>query len=179
MTARSVPVMPNFFAGQKLTGTLLNLLGAYVVFWANPPSFRMNQSVTQSVPNLTNTQITMDSPQWDSDSGRNVGSPYSYVIPAGMTGRWQFSWGVAWPFNSTGSRVAVLYRNGAPSVGSTDDVAANNDFTDESSTATVAVNAGDVMSVWAYQNSGGALSTAANTQFASFFEGRLVSLGNP
>jgi hypothetical protein len=183
MAARTVPTMPSFLAGQKLTATLLNQVGSYVTFWTSPPMFRMIQTVSQSIPNTTTTQVTMDSVTggqgWDTDSGRSGSTPYSYTIPVGMGGRWQFSWGVAWPFNATGSRVAILERNGTPSVGSTDDVAANNDFTDEAMTATVLVNAGDVMSVWAYQNSGGALSLAVGTQFASFFEGRFVSLGSP
>lgn len=183
MAARSVPTMPSFLAGQKLTATLLNQVGTYGTFWSSPPMFRMIQTVSQSIANATTTQVLMDggtgTGAWDSDSGRSATTPYSYTIPIGMGGRWQFSWGIAWPFNSTGSRVAILEKNGSPSAGSTDDMAANNDFTDESSTATVLVNAGDVMSVWAYQNSGVALSLAVGSQFCSFFEGRLVSLGSP
>lgn len=179
MTARTVPTMPNFLAGQKLTAALLNQVGTYGVFWANKPMFRMYQSVGQSIPNTTNTQVTMDTSLYDTDSGRAASSPYSYVIPVGMTGRWKFSWGVSWAANTTGSRVAILYRNGAAVLGDTDDVAADNDIPADNGTATVPVNAGDVMGIYVYQNSGGALSTTANAQFASFFEGELDSLANP
>lgn len=183
MTARTVPTMPAFLAGQKLTATLLNQVGAYSTFWADPPMFRMYQSVVQSIPNGTNTQIRMDTGTgggaWDTDSGRSAVSPYGYTIPVGMSGRWRFTWAVEWAFNATGARVAVLYQNGSPVTGDTDDVAANNDFTAEIGTGTVVVNAGDVMSVWGYQNSGGALNTAAAGQFSSFFEGEFRSLANP
>jgi hypothetical protein len=175
--------MPSFLAGQKLTAALLNQIGTYNTFWANPPMFRMYQAVAQSIPNATNTQVKMDTGTgggaWDTDSGRSGTTPYSYTIPVGMGGRWRFTWAVEWAFNAVGARVAVLYQNGVPVTGDTDDVAANNDFTSEIGTGTVLVTAGDVMSVWGYQNSGGALNTAAAGQFSSFFEGQLVSLASP
>lgn len=179
MAARTVPPVPAFLAGQKLTATGLNQIGTWMLFWSDPPMFRMRQSVAQSIPNGTVTQILMDTPDWDTDSGRSVSSPYSYTIPVGMGGRWRFTWGISWFANATGSRIAILYRNGSPALGDTDDVAADNDFTAEAMAATVLVNAGDVMSVWGYQNDGASLNTQVNAQFTSFFEGRLVSLANP
>ena len=180
MTARSVPVMPNFFAGQKLTGTLMNQVGTYGTFWANKPMFRMYQSVAQSIPNTTDTQITCDTSHYDTDSGRQGSTPYSYTIPAGMTGRWRFTWSVAMATNTVGSRDAYIKVNGSRITGpETAGVAANNDVTQADGTTVIPVNAGDVVSLWMWQNSGGALSTVASSNNVSVFEGELVSLANP
>lgn len=181
MAARTVPVMPSFLAGQKLTATLLNQVGAYATFWANPPMFRMVQSIAQSVPNTTYTQITMDTSLWDSDSGRAGGTPYAYTIPVGMSGRWQFTVKVEWAPNATGTRLCTVARNGATdSTVEIADPTTSATYTPGTATvATLAVNAGDVMSPWGYQDSGGALNTASGASGKSFFEGRLISLGNP
>lgn len=179
MTARTVPASPNFFAGQKLTGTVLNQVSTVQNFWADPPMFGMNQSAGQSVPNNTPTTITMDTPQWDTDSGRSGTTPFGYVIPAGMTGRWRFTWGVPWNANTTGSRKAMLYRNGAVQFTAVVDISNNTDVNAVGASRTVAVNAGDVMTIVALQTCGGPLTTQVDGTFAPHFEGCLVSLGNP
>lgn len=178
MSARAVPASPNFFAGQKLTGTLLNQTSTVANFWANPPMFSMHQAIAQSVANTTYAQITMDASDWDTELGRSGTTPYSYTIPPGMTGRWEFTAHVAWGTNSAGNRLLSIYKNGSiwsPSEVSEPTTSSAN-FCELQTTLTIAVNAGDVMSVFSYQASGGALSTAAGL---SFFEGRLVSLGTP
>lgn len=180
MAARTVPTMPNFFSGQKLTGTLLNQVTTVSNFWANPPGFRIYQTVAQSVPNTTDTQITMDTVDYDTDGARLGTTPYNIVIPAGMTGRWQFTWSVACAVNATGSRDAYIRRNGARITGPvTTGAAANNDFTQSVGSTTIYAMAGDVITVYLWQNSGGALNTAVGANNESTFEGRLVSLASP
>lgn len=178
MVARTVPTLPTWLAGQKITSTLLNQISTYGQFWADPPMFSMHQVSTQSIGNATYTQITMDTPDWDTDSGRAVGNPYSYTIPAGMTGRWQFTFKIGWATNAAGNRLGALYKNGAiiqnGEVGYIAPGAANNP--EYGTTVTVVCNAGDVMAVYGYQSSGGALSTQT---LDSFFEGRLISLATP
>lgn len=178
MTARAVPSSPNFFAGQKLTGTIMNQTTTVATFWANPPGFSMLQAISQSFANTTYAQLTMDTPTWDSDGGRSGTSPYSYTIPPGMTGRWTITVKVAWAGAGGTNRLCAVYVNGALYVPSEVAVvsAAIANGAEIGTTVTIAVNAGDVISAWAYQGSGGALSTAAGK---SFFEGRLESLGNP
>jgi len=180
MTARTVPTMPAFLAGQKLTAALLNQVGSYSTFWVNPPMFRIYQSVAQSIPNTTDTQITCDGLDYDTDSGHQGSTPYSYVIPSGMGGRWRFTWAVAMAINSTGSRAGYIKVNNlrifAPE---TVGAAANNDVSQSFGTNTILVNAGDVISLWIWQNSGGALSTLATANNVSVLEGELVSLANP
>lgn len=179
MTARAVPVMPNFFAGQKLTGSLLNQVTASSNFWTNPPYFSMYQSISQSIPNNTLTTITMDTPEWDTDSGRAATTPFGYTIPAGMTGRWAFRWGASWNANITGSRKVELFKNGAVVRSAVFNTTNNADIYAMTGSRTLAVNAGDVMTVVALQNCGGGLGTQVGTEYAPFFEGELVSLANP
>lgn len=180
MTARALPVMPNFFAGQKLTGTLMNQVGTYGVFWADKPMFRMYQSIGQSIPNTVDTQVTCDTSHYDTDSGRQGTSPYNYVIPPGMNGRWRFTWAVSMVNNSVGARDAYIKVNGNRIAGpEAAGAAASNDVTQAFGMTTIPVSAGDVISLWIWQNSGGALSTVASSNNVTVFEGELVSLANP
>lgn len=179
MTARTIPIMPNFFAGQKLTGTLMNVLGAYPVFWANPPMFRMFQSIAQAVATSTVTQITLDTSQFDSDSGRAGTSPYSYTIPVGMSGRWWFNWSIPWAATATNFSDAILYKNGSPVTGGTGAAAQNSDHMTPGENSTIPVNAGDTIALYGYQTTGGSLGTFTNSQYVPYLEGRLVSLATP
>jgi hypothetical protein len=170
--------MPSFLAGQKLTATLLNQIGTYNTFWANVPMFRMYQSVAQSIPNSAITQVTMDTLSYDSDTGRTGSTPYSYVIPTGMTGRWTFTVHIPMAAGANSEHDVFLLRNGTAVVGSqvTDMVST---LTSELVTLTVPVNAGDVMGAAVYQQTGGAESTFVGANMQPTFEGRLVSLASP
>lgn len=178
MTVRTVPVSPNFFAGQKLTGTIMNQISTVQNFWANKPMFRMHQSVAQSISNATITQVTMDVSDYDTDTGRNTSSPYSYVIPVGMTGRWRFTVHIPMSSGTNAEHDVYVIRNGSPVVSSqlTDMVSA---LTSELVTLTVPVNAGDVMGAAVFQQTGGAESTFVGTNIMPTFEGELVSLASP
>jgi hypothetical protein len=162
-----------------VTGALLAQQAAYSTFWANTPMFSMRQAGVQSVANVTFTQINMDTLDYDTDSGRAAGTPWSYTIPAGMGGRWQFSWKVGWAINATGARLESLFQNGsAVNASQTGSAAAGSGRISDipASAKTIVVAAGDVMSVWGFQESGGPLNTDAGQ---SFFEGRLISLATP
>lgn len=181
MAARTLPTMPDWTTGQEITSSLLNQITTYARFFANPPMFRMYQSVAQSVPNGADTQLTMDVSDYDTDSGRAVTTPWAYTIPAGMTARWTFSAAVLYAGNATGTRVTSIRKNGVvlPDGGITAGAGASVAH-GYLATVTVPVAAGDVISVWTWQNSGGALSTSVSTASGlSYFEGRLVSLANP
>lgn len=182
MSARTVPPVPSWFAGQKLNAAGLNGISTWQNFWANRPMFRMYQAVAQSVPSAAWTQITMDTLDYDTDSGRALGSPWSYTIPVGMSGRWRFTYKTAWTANATGFRSVGLYINGNQATGT-------NNFTSAVSgvstfaigpTETFRVNAGDVINVWGYQSTAGALNTGVGgTPDYSYFEGVLDSLATP
>jgi hypothetical protein len=180
MAARTLPTMPSWSTGQEITSSLLNQITAYSQFWSSPPMFSMYQATVQSVATGAYAQITCDTSLWDTDSGRSATTPYSYTIP--FAGRWEFSWKIGWAVNATGGRLSALYQNGTIVTGSQTGLQAITDAgrtTDvAASTKTVLCNVGDVMSIWAFQDSGGNLSTDT-TGGASYFEGRLVSLASP
>lgn len=182
MTARTLPTMPTWTTGQEITSSLLNQITTYSVFWANPPMFRMYQSVAQSVGTGSFTQITFDVSAWDTDSGRSSVTPYNFVIP--FAGRWEFKWKVGWAVNATGSRMSALYQNGSADTGgqtTTQAVTTASRTTDAAaSPMTVSCSVGDVMGIYALQDSGGSLNTDVGSASAcSYFEGKLASLANP
>jgi hypothetical protein len=180
MAARTVPTMPDWTSHEQATSVLLEQITAYTRFWASPPMFRMYQTVAQSVPTATFTQITCDTLDYDTDSGRGAITPWSYTIPVGMTARWTFSGITGFVSNSSGFRIGIFYKNGT-AVTTTQiaaqPVSAALATTDMAvATATLLCNAGDVIGLYGYQTSGGALNTDAGH---CAFEGRLVSLANP
>jgi len=142
----------------------------------------MYQSVVQSVPNTTFTQITCDTLDIDTDGGRGGSTPWSYTIPAGMGGVWTFTYKTAWSSNATGTRAAALFINGSQAT-------ATNAFEQGLtgvSTFVVGlprmflVSAGDVIALYGRQTSGAGLNTGVSTApDYSYFEGRLESLANP
>ncbi len=171
MVARTPPAAPT--SGQKLRASTISWL-------LNPPMFRMYQTIAQSVPNTTDTHITFDTSQYDTESGRRSVTPWDYQIPVGQSGRWQFSWAVPLVLSATGARESFLLQNGTRITGApTAGAAASTDYVQAFGITTIPVSAGDVMSVWCWQNSGGALNTQVGANNAGLFEGRLVSLANP
>lgn len=184
MTARTVPTLPTFAANSVLTSGQMTQLTSYMAFWTSRPMFKMYQTVAQSVPTGAFTQILMDTSAWDTDSGRSIASPWSYVIPTGMNGRWRFSWKVGFAVNATGVRMSALYQNGTAATGAQDNeqsVSATSRTTDLPATSmTITGAGGDVISIWGFQDSGGALNTDVGSgPSSSYFEGSFESLANP
>lgn len=179
MAARLLPTLPTFAPGP-LASTQLTALATYAAFWANPPSFRAEQhSTVQSIPNSANTQVICETTIHDSDSGLSLVSPFSYVIP--FAGAWDFFGGVGLAGSAVGIRAPSIGQNGVyingaapiltpPSTNTLCDVAATG----------VPCNVGDVIGLYMYQTSGGALGTyiIAPQQY-SWFSGRLTSLQTP
>ena len=180
MTARTIPTLATWTAGARVTGARLAAMVSYAQFWANPPSFRMTQQIAQSITTATWTQITCDTSDYDSDTGRGGSTPWSYTIPTGLSGRWQFGWEVTWANNGTGGRNSAIRKNGSAISGYTTNAPlAAGGVGGAGWTDPIAVVAGDVMSMWGWQNSGGSLSTSVATDAFPIFWGRLVSLGSP
>lgn len=180
MAARTIPSLPTWTAGMRVTGANLAAMVSYQQFWADPPMFRMYQTVTQNLTTATFTQITMDASDYDTDSGRGGSSPWSYTIPTGLSGRWYFKITVAFAGNATGVREAHLYKNAAQVRPEADPVQnAGTAIVTATTHATLTVVSGDVMAAYGYQASGGTLATYADSVIASRFEGRLISLANP
>lgn len=181
MTARSVPTLPSWLTlgGTVVTQSEMQQLNTYMQFFSSPPMFRMYQTIAQSVANTTWSQITCDTSEWDTDTGRAGSTPWSYTIPAGMAGRWQFTGLYASAPNSAGARVGALYQNGSPAPAAQIPGIGTASVNGGSLVpVTIACNAGDVMSLWGWQSTGSALNSAVSGQ-QSYLEGRLVSLASP
>lgn len=185
MVARAVPPIPSFAFQEAPTSGKINQFGIYLSWWSNRPMFRMYQSASQSVPNNAFTQILMDvgtgAAAWDTDSGRAATSPWSFVIPVALSGRWNFRWKVGFATNTTGARLSALYQNGAVATGGQMSEAAATTSTDiVAASMTVLCNAGDTMAVYGLQTSGAALLTdVGNAGAVSFFEGSFESFASP
>jgi hypothetical protein len=181
VTARTVPVPPVFTFQEELTSSIMNSQTTWMNFWSNPPMFRMYQTVGQSIGNLAFTQLTMDTPDYDTDSGRALTTPWSYVVPVGMGGRWRCSVVTSWSGNATGVRGAALFVNGVQALGAywANQAAPAANISSVGGSTSVKVNAGDTIAAYGYQGSGGALSTNVAGGLYSYFEGRLESLANP
>lgn len=182
MSARAVPTMPDWVFQEEITSSLLNQITTYARFWANPPMFRMYQTIATTLTTSGNYyQLTMDTSDYDTDSGRSNASPYSYTIPPGMGGRWRFGVIASYAANASGVRAAAIYVNGSQAndaywqVPSTSGVSILN----VGGMTAIKVNSGDVISAYGYQTSGGSLATNTVAGLSSVFEGRLESLANP
>lgn len=183
MTARSVPTLPSIAAGLKSRASYLSQIEAYLQFWANVPMFSMYQTAVQTLTTGNDTKITMDSitAGYDSDSGRAGVTPWSYTIPSGMGGRWRFAVAIAYASNSTGARAAQIRVNGVTPTAKAYNMipAVNGNITVVQVARTLTVAAGDVISAYGYQSSGGNLATYFDANIGSSFEGELRSLANP
>ncbi|MDH6134664.1 hypothetical protein P3T37_004068 [Kitasatospora sp. MAA4] len=178
MAARLLPTAPAWSANQEITSTLLNQISTYLQFWANPPSFRAEQHTVQSLANATTAQITCETTVHDSDTGLSTSSPFSYVVP--FAGIWDFDGGVGFAANATGLRAPMICQNGTQINGGGpiySQVANSALFL--TSAKGVVCNVGDVIGLYAQQQSGAALSTSNSSGQYSWFAGRLVSLQTP
>lgn len=128
-------------------------------------------STTQSINNITDTKLSMDSETFDADGFHAGGSPTRFAPPSGFTGTYLVAGKASFAGNTTGSTRAVsLYKTGAAINGSGTQLGP--DGTAFLSLATpallVALTGGtDYVELNAYQDSGGALNTGLATSGAS------------
>ncbi|MDH6111912.1 hypothetical protein P3T36_006905 [Kitasatospora sp. MAP12-15] len=180
MAARTLPTAPTWSANQEITSTQLNQISAYLQFWANPPSFRAEQHVTQSFPNNATTQVTCETPIHDSDSGLSATAPYSYVVP--FAGVWDFFGGAGLATATAGLRIVAITQNGSTLDGAGAVYAqAADPGVFYINAPQIICNVGDVIGLTLYQNSGAAVNspgTSYGPQW-SWFSGCLRSLQTP
>lgn len=130
---------------------------------------RLQRSATQSIPDSTNTLITWQTEVFDYggwwSSGTNVVVP-SGAIPSGFTSiavqcyaRAEFA------ASAVGTRRLRILIDGA-SAGGSNTTGISGDTTDLDTTVITTVTAGQVITLEAYQSSGGALTVGANVTIA-------------
>lgn len=178
MAARSLPTLPSWTAGQEITGAALEQMVAYQAFWANPPSFRIEQHLAQNIPTATATQVTCETLIHDSDSGVAVGTPFSFTVP--FSGIWDFDGAASVAVNATGWRAPAIYINGAPFNGAQPVYAPPTaTFQGLAAAKGVACSVGDVIALYMQQSSGSTLATSTTTQQYSWLAGTLRSFDSP
>lgn len=90
-------------------GSAWRLLGGY-----NQPRVRVKRSGAQTIANSTNTDITWDQEDWDTDSMHSTSSNTNRLTcPTGMDGDWHVSFYVTWAQNAVGTRAVWFLVNGA------------------------------------------------------------------
>lgn len=149
--------------GQVLTADSTASTG---LKWATPATTSFSgvslvKSAAQSISNATDTAITFNTEDYDTDGYHStVSNTDRITIPAGKTGYFLVSSRVAFAGNGTGVRSVTVRKNGTTGVIGAD---MNNQ---SASASAVLINdrviyavAGDYFHLNAYQTSGGALNT--------------------
>ncbi|MEW2301968.1 hypothetical protein AB0958_18675 [Streptomyces sp. NPDC006655] len=170
--ARTVPVVASETPGQFLTGALWNagvkapadfLLGSGS---NGVPRFKGYASTSQSIASgTTDTPITLDSEDYDSDNGHSPTVNSSrYVVQ--VAGTYAISATLAIAPSATGNRKVGININGVNARGG---VAQGSGIATNSWAQSVYTeqfcNVGDYIELVCWQSSGGALTTSATTGF--------------
>jgi len=75
---------------------------------------RLTKSADQTISNATNTAITFNGEDFDTDGfHNNVTNNSRITIPSGKDGKYLFTVSGYWADNATGTRTTVLYKNGS------------------------------------------------------------------
>lgn len=155
-------------AGEYPTAAQFNAHIRDNIAWlANPPTVRVRQTVTQSIPNATWTALTFTVEDWDTD-GMHDTATNTTRLTAPTAGRYWVYGAVAYAPNATNSRLVGVRLSGTganpPTRGATfqptvtDGNNAHVHFATE-----VSMTAGQYVEFVTYQNSGGALSTTVDS----------------
>ena len=160
----TIPTTSAFTAGEKPTASKLNANGKTALdFLLAPPNLSLRQAVAQSLTNATFTALTFDTEVVDTDSMWTSGTD----ITVKTAGLWQIVGHVSYASNATGGRLACIYVNGTE-VRRTAVQAVNGLQTTVPISFMTQLAVNDVVTLRAYQASGGALNTdVASTATAS------------
>ncbi len=138
-------------------------------FILSPPRCLVYQTATSSTTNGSNTVITFDTEQYDTDTMHST-SVNTGRITATTTGLYMVFGQVCMASNATGTRTLSVVKNGATTVANSrlQSVIATNAYIDVE--CEVQMTGGDYVELNMLQTSGGALSTVAglgNTWFSA------------
>src|SRR6185312_17261357 len=109
----TVPILRTWVAGELVTAAYMNTnVRDAGNFLLATPTFQGRQSISQSMPNLTNTAVLFDTEIIDSDNVHSTTTNTSRYTPL-TPGYYQFGGGVGWTLNTTGVRCAWFTFNGS------------------------------------------------------------------
>lgn len=159
----TVPTLPTWTAGQRVTGALLQQITTWGNFAATPPQARLHQAVSQTLANNTLVAVTFDSSDIDNYSGHNnVTNNTRYSIQ--YSGTYLLLGGVSTSASTTGFRQLGFRINGTTIYKKLQAAPSPSFETTLQTSVTLPFNVGDYVELTCWQNSGSSLSTVVSDQ---------------
>lgn len=166
----SIPALPAFVAGQKVTAAQLNSMNDFSSFLLTPPQCSAYQGVAQNLTTGTWGAITLDAEVFDivqsGDTASHDNATNNSRIYIRTTGKYEVSGQVQIATSATGLRAAQVRLNAAGAVGSGSMVTQNQQSPVSGGSTSVAVGpyvqpftAGDYIELFGFQSSGGTVAT--------------------
>lgn len=151
------PPTPTFATVTAVPSSKLTQLATLGAYGVNQPAGIGTRpaAATQSIPNGTNTAITLTVETFDNMGGF---APTSSNLVLGDDGVYLTCAGGVFASNATGVRLLVVRQNGVDVPGISDEVAAFTGSCCLNAANLVAGASGDTMTAIVFQNSGGALN---------------------
>lgn len=142
---------------------------------ATPPMVQSSRSTTQSIPNVTWTDVLFTSETWDTDAFHDTAvNPGRHIVPAGLGGIYECVASVQFTASATGQTRRVAFaKNGGSQLREQSAPPQSASFQPALvTTGFFQLVAGDYITCQVFQDSGGALNTTAGDPF---FDMRKVS----
>lgn len=155
-------------------GTKADTLNRLTLAWHDndgSPKFHgamVYMSANQTITDSTETTLSWDTEEYDTDAIHAAGSPTIFTIPSGFT-RAKCAVQIGWAVDSTGQRRVIIQKNGAYSpgwAGKRDN--AISDTNQNITTGVFVVTAGDTFNVKVYHTKGSNLDVVGGST-ASWF----------
>lgn len=177
----TIPVVPTFTAGQKLTAAQLNAVGDAINFWATPPQVYAYQTATTNFATSgTYALVAFDTELYDTDTMHDNTTNPSRII-AQTAGKYLYSGQITFATNATGVRQLSIRKNSGGVIGGGTQVGSMTLPAVSGSATTVLfepfmipMSVGDYIEIFGNQTSGGALASIAS-QSNSWVSARLSS----
>lgn len=157
-----VPQPRTWVVGDTVSAARLNALRDAINFLLNPPMFAGYQATAQSIPNLTETAVIIDTVTQDSATGYNVSTPTRYT--AQYSGWYEVVGKVNFNSTASGFRAVSFHVNGnavVPNPQANEPTSGGVNNIEPVAVGTVYLNAGDYVELTAYQNTGAAVPLTA------------------
>ena len=133
----------------------------------NTPNFFVEDSGVQTIPHNAETKLSFPTELFDSDSAFDSSTNYRFTVPSGKAGKYYFyaSWQTATGTNFDTMRV-YIYKNGS-SLDPNSQVP-NDEYTSIQIAKLLDLAESDYVEAYAYQNSGGSITTVGTSIFYGF-----------